>query len=428
MSEFHADHVGGKSKTGWTLWPGLMNSGLRQMPSMPTLSSANAAASEWRTIVLISSFVGLFAVGVGGTPVLLAVHLASQGQGAIAVGVSAAAAPLGIFLASFVIASVTHRIRATHIALACCGLGIAALAAMALAPYPFLWFGSRVVWGFGVGGFYILNKAWLAQLTPPSRRGQAFGLYGALLSAGFATGPLLVSALNFQPLPCFAVLAFSFAAAAFGVRWQVGRLPDFTGMTRLRVIGVLPSIVVALLAAAIFGFFDHVTLAFLPMYGLARGTSAAALGVGLSFLNVGNLLFQPVIGCISDHCGRRPTIIGCALLASLGAWTLPFVIATPLLYPFLLVWGACAFGAITVAFAAISDGYRGSRLLACSAAMTMAGASGGMVGPPIVGWAQAVAGPQALVHILAGAFFFLTVMASVLPIVRGASCAESCQN
>jgi hypothetical protein len=107
----------------------------------------------------------------------------------------------------------------------------------------------------------------------------------------------------------------------------------------------------ALLAAASFGAFDHATLAFLPRFGTVYGLSAAAMGIGLSVLNVGNVLLQPPIGWASDRWGRRPVLVSCALLTVLGGGLLPWLIKLPLVYLFLFVWGACAYGVTTVALA-----------------------------------------------------------------------------
>jgi hypothetical protein len=52
--------------------------------------------SEWQLIFTISFLVGIFAVAVGGTPVLLSVLLTRQGVADSVIGVSAAFSPLGI--------------------------------------------------------------------------------------------------------------------------------------------------------------------------------------------------------------------------------------------------------------------------------------------------------------------------------------------
>ncbi|WP_426732622.1 MFS transporter [Myxococcus faecalis] len=371
-------------------------------------------AAAWRSIFTISFLVGLFAVAVGGTPVLLGVLLARQGVADSVIGISAACSPLGLIASSFVIPWAAERFGAVRIGVASCLLGLTAMVAMALVPQPLLWIVARLLWGLAVGGFYIVNKAWLAQLTPSGRRGRVFGIYTSFLSAGFACGPLVVALVDFRSPLCFALLGAAFIACALGVLLVRQRLPDFHGTARAPVLGALGLIPAALLAAASFGAFDHASLAFLPRFGAAHGTSAAVMGIGLSVLNVGNVVLQPPIGWASDRWGRRPVMMGCALLTVLGGAALPWVIgvATPLLFLFLFVWGACAYGTTTVALASIGDRFSGAQLLGCSAAMTMAGGVGGVTGSSAIGVLQDVFGPQAFPRALILIFLALAVVAA----------------
>ncbi|NVJ24030.1 MFS transporter [Myxococcus sp. AM011] len=378
------------------------------------MSPSSSDAAAWRSILTISFLVGMFAVAVGGTPVLLGVLLSRQGVADSVIGISAACSPLGLIASSFVIPWAAERFGAVRIGVASCMLGLTAMASMALVPEPLLWIAARLLWGLAVGGFYIVNKAWLAQLTPSGRRGRVFGIYTSCLSAGFACGPLLVSLADFRSPHCFAMLGAAFVACATGVLLVSKQLPDFHGTARAPVLGAVPLIPAALLAAASFGAFDHASLAFLPRFGAVHGTSTAFMGIGLSVLNVGNVLLQPPIGWVSDRWGRRPVMVGCALLTVLGGGALPWVIgaSTPLLYLFLFVWGACAYGTTTVALASIGDRFTGAQLLSCSAAMTMAGGVGGVAGSSAIGVLQDAFGIQAFPRALILIFLALAVVAA----------------
>jgi MFS family permease len=384
------------------------------------MSSATppSEASEWRAIFIIALLVGIFAIAVGGTPVLLSVLLTRQGIGEGVIGISAAFGPLGIVASSFIVPAAAGHFGAVRIAVCSCLTGLAAMAAMAIVPDPIVWIPARAIWGLAVGGFYIVNKAWLAKITPEQHRGRVFGIYASCLSVGFASGPLLFSLADFRAAQCFALLGAAFVLCALGVLMARRHLPDFKETTRAPVMSALPLIPVALLAAASFGAFDHATLAFLPRFGMVYGLSAAAMGIGSSVLNVGNVLLQPVIGTASDRWGRRPVMVCCALLSALGGGLLPSVMGSPLIYPFLFVWGACAYGVTTVALAAISDRFRGSQLLSCSAAMTMAGGLGGVAGPPSIGFLQEAASMNAFPHAVASIFAALAVFAFAFNVVR----------
>lgn len=399
------------------------------MPMTPMKCPRAHPASEpdagaWRVIFIVSFLVGIFAIAVGGTPVLLGVLLTRQGVADGVIGISAAFSPLGIVASSFIVPWAAARFGAVRIGVGSCLLGLAAMAAMALATDPVVWIPARAMWGLAVGGFYIVNKAWLARITPAGQRGRVFGIYASFLSAGFACGPLLVSLADFRSAHCFALLGAAFVVCALGVLVVRKRLPDFRDKARMPVLGTLPLIPVALLAGAAFGAFDHATLAFLPRFGTAYGLSAAAMGIGLSVLNVGNVLLQTPIGWASDKWGRRPVLVGCALLTAGGGGLLPWLVESPLVYVFLFVWGACAYGVTTVALAAIGDRFSGPQLLSCSAAMTMAGGFGGVTGPPVIGFLQETLGMNAFPHAIAVVFAALAALALALNVVRSSMAAS----
>ncbi|MBC7974919.1 MAG: MFS transporter [Myxococcales bacterium] len=381
--------------------------------SHPAPNASREDAAAWRVIFTISFLVGMFAVAVGGTPVLLSVLLTRQGAPDSIIGISAACSPLGLIASSFIVPWAAARFGAVRIGVGSCLLGLGAMMSMAIVPDPIVWIPARGLWGLSVGGFYIVNKAWLAQITPAGSRGRVFGIYTSFLSAGFACGPLLVSLADFRSPHCFALLGSAFVACAFGVLLASKRLPDFRGTARAPVLGAISLVPAALLAAAAFGAFDHATLAFLPKFGAAYGASVAVMGIGLSVLNVGNVLLQPLIGWASDRWGRRPVIIGCALLTAFGGGLLPWMISAPtlVLYLFLFVWGACAYGVTTVALASISDRFTGAQLLSCSAAMTMAGGFGGVTGPPVIGILQETFGMGTFPHAITLIFLLLAAVA-----------------
>lgn len=393
---------------------------MSQPTSQPTLLPSRSEAAAWRIIFTISLLVGVFAIAVGGTPVLLSVLLTREGVADSVIGISAACSPLGLIASSFVVPWAAARFGAVRIGVGSCLLGLAAMASMAVVPNPLVWIPARLFWGLSVGGFYIVNKAWLAQITPAGRRGQVFGVYTSFLSAGFASGPLLVSLADFRAAVCFLFLSASFVACAIGVLVASKRLPDFRTTARAPVLGAIPLIPAALLSAAAFGAFDHGSLAFLPKFGTGHGLSAAVMGVGLSVLNVGNVVLQTPIGWASDRWGRRAVLVACALLTSLGAVALPWLIdlSTPLFYLFLFVWGACAYGVTTVSLASISDRFTGAQLLSCSAAMTMAGGVGGVAGPSAIGILQGSLGADVFPHAVLVIFLGLAVVV-LSPLYQG---------
>jgi MFS family permease len=371
------------------------------------LNSESHAEVNWADIAVVSVLVGLFACAVGGTPVLMGVLLRQGHQSSSFVGLSAAMTPLGLIVAAFLTPRVAQTIGAVRTAFLCAIIGAAFLLSMAVIQDPRFWLLARFAWGASISGFYVVNKAWLAELTPASSRGRVIGIYSTVLAGGFSLGPLALSAVEFALAPSLGILASALLACALTLLLWRGRAPSFRGKERVSVLSFLPFAPVLLFCSAAFGVFDHVTLNFLPSYGAAHGATLKEMGVAVAALNIGNVVLQTPIGWLADRYPRERVLVGCAILTAGGALVLPLVVGTWLLMPFLCVWGALAYGIATIAVALLGDHFQGGALLAGSAALTMAGGLGGIVGPPAVGTAIDVFGWNALPIFLCAAFLML---------------------
>lgn len=89
---------------------------------------------------------------------------------------------------------------------------------MAFAPALWWLFVARVVSGFTAAGMAVAN-AYIADVTPPEKRAQTFGLIGAAWGVGFIVGPALGGFLGDFGLriPFFAAAALTFVGALYGV-------------------------------------------------------------------------------------------------------------------------------------------------------------------------------------------------------------------
>ncbi|MGY4309564.1 MFS family permease [Bradyrhizobium sp. USDA 4369] len=366
----------------------------------------------WAHVLTISLLVGVFAIAVGGTPVLLSVSMARSGWSDAAIGLSAASSPLGIVVASLFAPTIAERAGAVLIAVSSCVLGLLASVLMATSSDFVVWTCARVLWGFSVGTFYILNKVWLSQIVHMIIRGRVFGIYNSLLSAGFSIGPLVVSLVDFNVRTGLSIFGFTFLFCALGVLMSRRWLPKFEpGATASSALSILPILPVALLCGGVFGAFDHMTLSFLPTLGPTYGQSLAAMSVGLSVLNAGNILLQTPIGWASDYFGRRAILVVCALSAAAGAVLLPLFITSTFLYVFLFFWGSLAYGVVTISLAAIGDRFAGSDLLRANALMTMTVGVGGVIGPSLAGVLVSFASLNGLSGLIAAMYSALAILA-----------------
>ena len=84
-------------------------------------------------------------------------------------------------------------------------LGVAAVRRIG-APYV-AYLALRFLLGVSDTGVFIISETWINQLAPRRSRGRVVGLYATSLSAGFAAGPLILSATGVEGMTPFAIAA-----------------------------------------------------------------------------------------------------------------------------------------------------------------------------------------------------------------------------
>jgi MFS family permease len=376
-------------------------------------------APDWKRIALVTGTVGIFAIAVGLVSPLLALILESQGHSSSLIGANAAMMPFGLVVSALFAPRVTQAIGAYRAAILYALIGAGTLTLIGAIQNIWFWFPGRFLVGLAIGGFYIVNKAWLNEIALPRFRGRIMGAYTAILAAGFSLGPVALALTGSRGPTPFAVGIAAFAAAAMLVVAFGRRLPKFSVKDRASILSFLPHAPLLLVAVGMFGLFDHATLAFLPAFGLQSGLNEATMAFGLAVLNAGSIFLQMPIGLLADRFPRRIVLVGCAAMTVVGALLLPLAVQTPsLLWALLFIWGAGAYGVTTVSLAELGDRFSGATLLAGSAAFTLASGIGGMTGGPLAGGAIDVLGYGGLPVALAAAFALLILLASIFPLTN----------
>ncbi|MEQ1503426.1 MAG: TCR/Tet family MFS transporter [Myxococcota bacterium] len=122
------------------------------------------------------------------------------------------------FVCSPILGALSDRFgRRPVLLLSMTGLGLDYVL-MALAPSLGWLFVGRVLSGMTAASFSTAN-AYLSDVTPPDRRGAAFGAVGAAFGLGFVLGPAIGGLLGqYDPrLPFWVAAAFSLANAVYGL-------------------------------------------------------------------------------------------------------------------------------------------------------------------------------------------------------------------
>ncbi|WP_043604945.1 MFS transporter [Novosphingobium sp. Rr 2-17] len=200
----------------------------------------------------------------------------------------------------------------------------------------------RCVMGFAVGGEYTGVVAYLLEGAPPHRRGFITSLaaatseIGGLLAAGIAA--LTVSLLPAPALDSWGwrlpfLFGAALAAAILFARAAMKESPEFEAhrdagtlatsplgdaFTRHRA-GVLRGFAISALGSITY----YVGITYVPVYLTSVGSLSEAQSLQLATIAaLAVILVTPFVGLLADRVGRRPVLVGLALLCAALPWTL----------------------------------------------------------------------------------------------------------
>ncbi len=301
---------------------------------------------------------------------------------------------------------------------------------LAFAPSLPWFFAGRVIAGI-TGANITAATAYIADVSPPEKRAQNFGLIGAAFGLGFVAGPALGGWLGHIGLrvPFFAAAALTLLNWAYGAFILPESLPQASrrpfSWSRANPVGSLLALRRYPVVLGLTGTFFLINLAHqvFPatwvLYTKYR-FQWTELDTGLSFAAVGVMAAVVQGGLarkIIPRLGERASV-----LAGLGIATATYLgygIANQgwMMYA-MIIFGS--FGGICgpAAQGLISRGVRADEQGAVQGALASLGSVAGIIGPPIAaGLFSRFTGPQALAHLPGAAFFFggfLTVIAWLL--------------
>ncbi len=107
------------------------------------------------------------------------------------------------------------------------------------------------------------------------------------------------------------------------------------------------------------------------------------------------------VGWLADRWSRQGVLWVAVIATPLLALSLPVVVLTPLLWPVALLLGTCAYAVYIIAMTVIGDRFQGRDLVAGSAAFAAMWGVGGIIGPPLAGFALDLLGPSGIAYTMA---------------------------
>jgi MFS family permease len=381
---------------------------------------STARERRWSLAAAIAS-VTVFGLSVGQAGPLLSLLLEQRGTNVTLNGLNAGATFIGVIIGPLVAPRLVQRFGVRTFLWACFGLDIALFLAMKPFDSIAAWFVLRPL-GAAVGSsIFTAGEAWINQLAGDTSRGRIIGIYAAALSAGFGTGPLVLSLTGIEGWPPFLVNAAISALATLpllGVGDASRNFGRERGTGPLRMFARAP---VILAAVAVFGLYESALMAMLPIWGVRSGLTERWASATLSAVYFGSIALQVLIGWLSDRVSRLTALRLCGAVGLVGAVALAMMPPAPLLlFSLLFVWGGVASGIYPVALSMAGDRFRGGDLVSVNAAMIIAYGLGALTGPPLGGAAMDLHNPQGLPWLFV--VLFAGLLAAALlpgPIRRG---------
>jgi MFS family permease len=370
-----------------------------------------SARERRRSLAAAIAAAATFGVSTGFALPLFSLLLEERGTAASLTGLNTASAYIGVLLGPLWTPPLVRRFGIRPFLLACIGLDIVAFLAMKLFDALPAWFVLRLLLGMAGSGLFTAAEAWINLLAGEASRGRVVGIYMAVLSAGFALGPLLLAFTGIEGWTPFIASAAVVALAAVpllaagGLARGLGREP---AGSVLAVFAKAPFIV---LAAGLYGFFEATALSLLPIWGVRTGFTPATAAALLTALGAGSTALQLPIGFLSDKMRRLSVLRLCALAGLAGAAFLPLAARAGDLAIFAGVplWGGFAAGIYPVTLAIAGARFRGAELVSANAAIIIAYGLGSLLGPSLGGVAMDFWNPNGLM--LAFALLFALFLA-----------------
>ena len=382
--------------------------------------AVTAQDPRWRQLVIATVALAVASFGHGLTMPLLSLVLDHQGVDETLIGLNAGT----YFIAVFAVAPLATRILRARgpvmLMLASILATVVLLALLRAFPNVWLWFPLRFALGMAASFLWIAGEAWVNHSATETHRGRIIAIFGIVVSAGFALGPLILSMTGTEGWAPFLVTIALLLVAAAVLAGALGSSPKLRGKT-----GPLARYVL-LAPVAMFGYFvfaagDAMLLTFLPIY-------AAGLGVGevdairlLTVLAVGSMALQYPIGWLADRVSNYAIAAAMGAILLAGSAALPWALPLPAISIVFMFFYGGALGALyTISLVLLGRRFKGADLSAASAMLAVMFCIGSFIWPSAGGAALDRFGGDAMpVSLIAAYAFFLVVVAGAW--LRGSS-------
>lgn len=366
-----------------------------------------------RALFAIIAAVSVMAVSLSLSIPLISILLERRGYSSDIIGYMGALPALSFLLITPFVPAMTNFMGAKRLLWASLLLCAASIFLLALSENLILWACLRFAIGTSMAILFLISETWLNQIAREETRGRTVALYTAVLTTGFAVGPIIIQLTGTEgPMP-FMIATAIVLAAGLPFFFAGDSFPVLEGKSSVSIFSFMrlaPAICAATLLVA---FFDGSVMTLLPVYGIKVGMTEETAVLMTSILLAGNIILQFPIGRLADKYDRHGVMLGCGLVGLAGAIAFPFVIYHPIiLWPMLIIWGGAVVGVYTLALTMVGERFKGADLVVANASLGILWGVGSLTGPALAGNAMKIYDPHGMPIVFAlSALMFVVVTA-----------------
>ena len=184
----------------------------------------------------------------------------------------------------------------------------------------------RFVHGAAAGAFWPAANGLIAEVTPPTQRGRAFGTMQSTNMAGMLLGPAIggfVALFNLNAVFAISAVASGLSAVALATLPSVRVVASIEAPVRALAIArrLVPMLLLGAGTSYMIGTFDTIW----PLYMTHRGASTFAVGISFMAFAVPATLLSAQAGAFGDRFGPRRLIVVALVGTAVFAAIYPFV-------------------------------------------------------------------------------------------------------
>jgi MFS family permease len=359
------------------------------------------------------SAVAVFGFSLGVSYPMLALAMENMGRSNAFIGLNSTMTAIGILISSPWLPAAARRFGPGVVMSTSLVITAGCFLSFGIFYDPDVWLVLRFIMGMTINGLFMLSETWVNMMADDTNRGRFIGIYATVLAASFAAGPVMVPVLGFQGMTPYLVCMTVVLAGLIPLYLARKVMPEIddevAGGSVFSYLFRVPTLMGAILLLA---FVDFAAFSLMPVYAVRTGIAVDIAPYMLATLALGNVFLQFPLGWLSDTINRYTALILCGALTMVGAIAIPFVIEDSwLVWPLLFFWGGIAYGLLTIAMGILGTRFVGTALITANAATAIAWGLGGLVGPSLGGYAMDIAGPHALMWVVAFACLIFLIVA-----------------